>query len=256
MGSTSVSPWIATILDWISALPDWMKDSKAIEIGLFLLIGVQLSRIVRQLRRQRTELDHTLQRQLTEFDHSVGRFDDRLLSLRKMLQAVRDETETETASGSSAVADVGREYWEKVRSLWATTRNRIELEIDRIPDSLLRRKYANMDRYTYSNIIFELKADRILENAVAAKLIQMSGAFMKLRAYPKGTTKQDADRFASLYRAVSGSLPVEGSSEPQPASEETAQPPETPVPEGPFDISSVTPSGIQSKPTNGHASTE
>jgi len=264
-----VSPWIATILDWISALPNWMKDSKAIEIGLLVVIGVQLSRVVRQLHRQRTltgarlsrvvrqlhrqrtELDHTLQRQRTELDHTVDRFDDRLLSLRKMLQALRDETET--ASEPDAVADEGREYWEKVRSLWATTRNRIELAIDRISDSLVRRKYANMDRYTYRDIIFALNGDKIFGNLVAAQLVQMSGTFMKLRRHPRSTTKQDVERFEVLYRAVSSSLPAEGSPVPQSAGEEAAQPPVSPMPELPLEISGVTVSTTPGKATNGHA---
>jgi hypothetical protein len=220
-----------------------MKDSKAIEIALLLLIGAQLSRLVSQLGRKRTELAQT-----------VDRFDDRLLSLRKMLQALRDETEAEAAGEPEAVADLGQEYWETVRSLWATTRNRIELEIDLISDGRVRRKYANMDRYSYSAIIFALNADKFLDNAVAAHLIQMSGTFMKLRRNPKSTTKQDADRFESLYRAVSSSLPVEGPPEPEPqsATEKRTKPSEWPMPELALEIPGVTArSANQSQATNG-----
>jgi hypothetical protein len=109
-----------------------------------------------------------------------------------------------------------------------------------------------MDRYSYSAIIFALNADKFLDNAVAAHLIQMSGTFMKLRRNPKSTTKQDADRFESLYRAVSSSLPVEESPEPQSVREKTNQPSEWLMPELALEIPGVTArSANQSQATNG-----
>jgi hypothetical protein len=215
-----VWPWVATILDWIAVLPDWMKDSKAIEIVLLLIIGTQLGRVVRQLRRQRAGLDDVIER--------LG---ERLSAFRKMLQAVRDETETANEPETPSPADAGPEYWEKVRSLWAITRNRIESRIDQISDGRVRRKYANMDRYVYRDIIFALNADNALTNTVAANLFHMSGIFMKLRRNPKSATKQDAERFEALYKAVSSSLPEEGAQEPLSAKDELVSQSEPTMPE-------------------------
>jgi hypothetical protein len=198
-----VSPWLTTIVDWISALPEWMKDSKTIEIVLFLLI-VQL------LRRQRTRLSET-----------VNRLDDRLSTFQKMIEALRLESETVSQGQSSPnVPDAGPEFWDTVRALWATTRSRIELAIQGFSDGRTRRRYANMDRYTYRDIIFALTTDKVLTNAVADKLLRMSGMFFRLRANPQNTTRQDAAQFETLYRAVSNDLPKEPPPQLQPAKQE------------------------------------
>lgn len=229
-----VLPWLPIVADWVSALPDWMKDSKIIEIVLLLLIA-------NYLRRQRTGLDHT-----------VDRLEDHLLTFRKMLEALRDETETISGPGAPSpdggplapspnggpeapspnsrlkepspnggsempspdISDAGPEYWERVRKLWAAARNRIELAIEGVSDGRKRRRYANMDRRIYRDIIFALTVDKVLSNAAAASLIQMNGIFLRLRASPRSTTRQDAERFDSLYKVVSSSLPEE----PRPAS--------------------------------------
>jgi hypothetical protein len=196
------SPWLPTVADWFFALPEWMRDSKTIEIILFLLI-VQL------LRRQRARLNET-----------VDRLDDRLSTFQKMIEALRLETETVTQSSSPNVPDAGTEFWDTVRGLWATTRSRIELATKGFSDGRTRRRYANMDRYTYRDIIFALAADKVFKTAIADKLLRMSGMFLKLRANPQNTTRQDAEQFEALYRQVSSALPEEPPSQPPAAKQE------------------------------------
>jgi hypothetical protein len=203
------SYWPKGIADFLDALPDWAKDGKWLQIVLLIVI-------VHLLSRQRARLQST-----------VSLIEDRLIALRKLVEAVRDDSETVTEAepASTNAPAGGREYWEIVRQAWASARNRIQSAIDeRIADGRKRRRYANMPRYTYRDIILALCADKALSNDAAANLIQMDAMFSQLRAKPLATTQQQAARFEVLYKAASDDLPKEvesqlplESQDPQPA---------------------------------------
>jgi hypothetical protein len=192
------SYWPPGILDWLDALPDWSKDGKWIQIALLIAI-------VHLLSRQRARLQDT-----------VNLIESRLITLRKLVEAVRDDTETVTEPAPPATngSTAGPDHWETVRRTWASARNRIELAIDEgVKDGRKRRRYANMSRYTYNDIIFALRSDGALKTETATRLIEMNALFLRLRARPRATTEAQANHFEALYRAASANLPKEA--EPQ-----------------------------------------
>jgi hypothetical protein len=94
------------------------------------------------------------------------------------------------------------------------------------------------NRYTYRDIIFALTADKVLTNAVADKLLRMSGMFFKLRANPQNTTRQDAAQFEALYKAVANSLPDQPPPKPPAAKQEPV--PQTQLPELELELPGLT----------------
>jgi len=96
--------------------------------------------------------------------------------------------------------------WEQLRDRWARVRDRIEQKIEDL-DGRVRRKYENIPRYNYENVIKQLNADRALGEDATLALLGMNDLFLRLRTNPQRTRKEDLQEFERRFSAASRELP-------------------------------------------------
>jgi hypothetical protein len=162
-------------------MPDWLDKQMINTIILFL--------IVLWLSYERRKLKETLTYHLS--------------AIRQLVLAVREDAET-TPEGQGAA--VGPEHWETIRKTWAEARERIEIAIEEL-DGRVRKKYGQMARYSYADIIVQLQADKKLSANAANALVEMNRIFLGLRRRTQQTSRQDADGFGNLYQRATPELP-------------------------------------------------
>ena len=91
--------------------------------------------------------------------------------------------------------------------MWADMRERMEYAIERnIRGGRKLRKYSNLQRYNYSEIITNLRQDLGLTPEAEDALQRMNGAFLSLRR-AKAATKEHASWFWAYYQRADKVFP-------------------------------------------------
>jgi len=189
-------PWTRDFLEWF----DWVRQVFHAYEGVILFVGLVI--VWRGLRNENKKLG------------------DRIDTLRQLVSAVRDQSEvapipaaaTSTGSIRGTPADndgsqSGREFFEAIRQLWRSARERIELAIEDIPRSRVRSKYGQLPRYSYREVILALSKDGILGSKEMTELLRMNGLFDGLRSRPTAATASQLENFKEAYRIGTKRLP-------------------------------------------------
>ncbi len=175
------------LFQWLLLVYRWIDDNKQLlNTGLLLLIAVWLS-----------------------FER--GRLKDLVYQLRTLRQEVRAvQTEVESSPTSAGVPpgnDAGSvDAWDQIRNTWTNVRDRIERKIEQL-DGRVRRKYENIARYNYANVIQQLHKDEELGEGARDALVKMNDLFLKFRRNPRRATKEEAERFNRMFDSASSELP-------------------------------------------------
>jgi hypothetical protein len=140
--------------------------------------------------------------------NTIENFGVRLETLRLLVDALQQSPERNLAKlDFSQSDDNSGENWERVRSIWHQTRERIELAIEEIKAKARGERYSKFDRYSYANVVAQLQLDGIVTGAAYTALVRMNTEFNRLRRKPGMTTAGDAANFVGWLRVVNGSLP-------------------------------------------------
>ena len=178
--------WVSRVSEWISHLPEAFPSiielARSIHnvfeqplVNTFLLFV-----IVFWLRREGRRLANVVYEMRT---------------LNQKVTAFR--TDIETAPSSENGSNGPAANWEGMRTLWDDLRDRIELKVEQL-DGRVRRKYENIPRRSYNDVIVQLAKDCAINEQTATNLVEMNNIFMSYRNRRLQTPKEMAERFARL----------------------------------------------------------
>ena len=194
-------PLVGEMLEWVEPIIALAKQYEAV----ILLLG--LAYIVRRLKRERVRISSL-------FD-DLG---DKVDTSTQQAKAARDAAESMTQSVGFVPANANMpSNWELIRADWQNVRDRLEIAIGEIPRKTTRSKYSKIPRYSYNDVIIELRNDgRLSSDRAFHALISMNTLFLRLRARPANATKSHVAQFKTWLKDVNGSLPkLKGMSSPE-----------------------------------------
>jgi len=177
-----IPSWIPEIVreirDW---LPPWF-DKNAVELILLFLL-------ITWLKRERRRLQRSIEYHVT--------------TIKQLVLANRDAVES-VEQGDDHFPGIAN--WEHLRELWSESRDRIEAAIESL-DGRVRRKYAQIPRYSYAPIIRRLRDDGAISARAADALLSMNEQFLALRRRPANATWAMVDQFSGWYGLAAQELP-------------------------------------------------
>lgn len=192
-------PWTANVVEWLQWINGlWHEFQSLLVLFAFWLLWWLL-------RRERVRLG------------------ERIETLRQIVTAVRDQSEEALAQPGGQAAlpiaggapngpsetlnDTRLENWEAIRALWRNARDRIEASIEGMLRTSMRGKYSKIPRYTYADVIVQLRKDRVLGPKQMAELLRMDTFFNSAKFKPKSVTSQDVSSFKESYLIGTRGLP-------------------------------------------------
>ncbi len=127
---------------------------------------------------------NTLAAQLNTAQDRIGTLTSKLDAIEKLL----DDQRTQVSEANLPANQNGRalndaqdiKNWETIREGWYEVRDAIEAVIDTLPADL-RRKYSEAKRYTYLEIIDDLRKDNVLDNNAAEAAKNINKLFLQVR---------------------------------------------------------------------------
>jgi hypothetical protein len=138
-----------------------------------------------------------LRRERTKLDISINTLSQQIGALEDAIEEGADQPEPAAAP----------KHWEQIRRMWADMRERMEYAIEeRIRDGRRRRKYSNLQRHSYEDIINNLQRDLGLSSDAAEALRRMNAGFLNLRR-SKAATEDHAKWFWAYYQLADKMLP-------------------------------------------------
>jgi hypothetical protein len=165
---------------WLEFLGSWWQRLE------HAIVAIAIGASVWWLRHERTKLDTSIRR------------------LSQQLGALEDTIEEGSAQPEPTATP---EHWEQIRQMWADMRERMEYAIEKkIRGGRKVRKYSNLQRYNYSEIITNLRQDLGFTPEVEDALQRMNGAFLTLRR-AKAATEEHASWFWTYYKRADKALP-------------------------------------------------
>jgi hypothetical protein len=165
---------------WLELLGSWWQRLE------HLVVAIAIGGSVWWLRQERAKLDISIK------------------TLSQQLSALEDAIEEGSVQPEPAAS---AEHWEQIRQMWADMRERMEYAIERnIRGGKKLRKYSNLQRYNYAEIITSLRQDLGLSAEVEDALQRMNGAFLSLRR-AKAATNEHASWFWAHYQRADKALP-------------------------------------------------
>lgn len=166
--------------EWLANSPYKQELRLLFELALFAIL-------LWQLKRERRKLEA-----------AVGTIAQRVTAIQETVE----EAPAEAPPGASA------ENWETIREKWADVRERLEYLIEtNVSDGRRLRKYNNIPRHSYEEVIATLRRDRLLNADAAANLMAMNATFLGLRR-ARAATPQLAQEFVNRYNQASDRLPT------------------------------------------------
>jgi hypothetical protein len=160
--------------------------------------------IVRSLKRERLKIKELLGELGSKLEDLGVKTD----TFGQLAKAAREAAEVAGSSAPGGSISLGSTNWELIRQQWQEVRDRIELLVDRVQHHASRAKYSKISRYSYEDLISELRKDEWIKSAPAyAALISMNAMFLKLRLRPSNVTNAEVAQFRLLLKDVNGCLP-------------------------------------------------
>ena len=163
--------WLVQIFPWIETVAPWVFAAKSLfdkVEGVALFVG--LLWVVRLLKKERLKLSSLIDDLGQRVDTSA-----------QIANAAREAAETAMSrpSGATQFQAGSTANWEIIREDWQQTRDRLELAINRIPNKAKRAKYGKINRYSYADVINQLREDEQLKSDRAwVALINMNQKFL------------------------------------------------------------------------------
>ncbi len=192
--------WLVQTFPWIADLAPWLIAGKSlfdkIE-GIALFLG--LLWVVRLLKKERLKLSSLIDDLGQRVDTSA-----------QIANAAREAAETAMSrpTGPSQFQNGSTANWEIIREDWQHTRDRLELAVNRIKHKATRAKYGKINRYSYADVINQLREDEQLKSDKAwMALLNMNQKFLGLRTRTSSVGPHEVHEFKALLRDVNGSLP-------------------------------------------------
>lgn len=186
-------PWIADVAPWLIAGKNLFDKVEGVALFLGLLW------VVRLLKKERLKLS--------------GLIDDlgqRVDTSAQIANAAREAAETAMSrpTGPAQYQAGSTANWEIIREDWQHTRDRLELAVNRIPNKAKRARYGKINRYSYADVINQLREDDQLKSDRAwVALVNMNQKFLALRTRTNSVGPHEVHEFKALLRDVNGSLP-------------------------------------------------
>jgi hypothetical protein len=213
---------------WLEFL-DYVKAYKdIIVVGTLFLTTVSLFFVGRQLRTTMTEVRAQYKQMESDFKNAVqtsvlkaaGNLTTQLEStvensgdaLAKRIDSIGGSLLARIEEGLAKfdpaepgeTVGVGTEpqRWSELQSIWVNTKNEIDERLDEvvasIADGRRRRKYDNLNRQNYQNIILQLYEDRRLGSRETDAALEMNNIFNSKRNRRSAVTSDDVDHFNHL----------------------------------------------------------
>ena len=204
-------------LDVLKFFYETIKEIFAILIPFLFALSIlwaliRLERVIEAFRQYKNCSDS-----LPQLLESVDKLREIQPELQKLLGALRDSAElahdrqqvlaqTLQQMSTSEKAEPAKvkvvdplAKWETIRNIWENVRQEIEKIIDNLSDGRRKRKYDNMDRYNYKDIINTLENDKALISSKALAARNMNSIFHSWRVRDKTTiTAGDVEAFKRL----------------------------------------------------------
>lgn len=186
-------PWISDLLPWFElAKASWHKiESFALFLGLFWV-------------------GHRLKRERVKISGLIDDLGQKVDTSGQIANAAREAAETAMSrpTGPAQFQNGSTANWEIIREDWQQTRDRLELAINKIKHKSTRAKYGKINRYSYADVINQLREDEQLKSDRAwMALLNMNQKFLGLRTRTNSVGPQEVHEFKALLRDVNGSLP-------------------------------------------------
>lgn len=187
-------PWIADVVPWLVAAKGFFDKIESLALFLGLLW------VVRLLKKERLKLSSLIDDLGQRVDTSA-----------QIANAAREAAETamsRPANGSMQTQVGSTANWEIIREDWQQTRDRLELAISKIKHKATRAKYGKINRYSYADVINQLREDGQLRSEKAwMALLNMNHRFLALRTRTNNIGPHEVHEFKSWLRDVNGQLP-------------------------------------------------
>lgn len=186
-------PWIADLTPWFLALKSWWDKVESIALLIGLLI------VARSLKYERIKLSGLIDDLGQKVDTSA-----------QIANAAREAAETAMSrpTGPAPYQNGSTANWEIIREDWQQTRDRLELAVNKIKHKATRAKYGKINRYSYADVINQLREDEQLKSDRAwMALLNMNQKFLGLRTRTNSVGAHEVHDFKALLRDVNGSLP-------------------------------------------------
>ncbi len=182
-------------------------------LALFALFAHRLSKeraavsdLLDRLNGRLANFETRLDSQIRSLGEKLDEFDLKLNKLGQQVDATQETAELALHSSAQSPVNGGNQNWESLRTKWRDARDGLERIIDKIDHKGTRRRYSNIERYSYEPIIRALLNDRRISLETASDLSKMNAKFLSLKR-KSSVTNDELNEFGFWFDKVDRDLP-------------------------------------------------
>lgn len=188
---------------WVHDAEPWFQSARSAWSGLnsLLLVGglFWISQRLKSERRKFAALVAEL----------AGELNDKIAITTEIAKAARNSAETAALHAqSSTPAMPDHHHWANLHNNWQRVRERIDKTVNKIQHPIQRRKYAQLGRESYHDLINALKTDGHIPAHAASALLTLNAAMLSHKDKTAPATSDDVAHLQSLLETAEASLPA------------------------------------------------